>query len=129
MAIDEMPADMDDLQALRAPSAHDRRRIGRQSWREDQRIAASTTLTIATTSPMIQDAEPLEPMIAAMATPIPMTPPVAISRTKIRSNGLRRRSRGGSMFFESAGALRGGAEAVAGLAAVEGSLDCGIFPI
>jgi hypothetical protein len=33
------------------------------------------------------------------------------------------------MFFESAGALRGGAEAAAGLAAVEGSLDCGIFPI
>jgi len=91
-------------------------------------MAASTTLTIDTTNPMIHDAEPLDPMIAAMATPMPTTPPVAMRRTNIRSNGLRRRSRGGSMFFESSRAPAGAAGAPVDVAAVRGSLDWGMVP-
>lgn len=87
-------------------------------------MAASTTLTIETTSPMIQACDPLEPMIAAMATPMATTPAVAMILTKIRSNGLRRRSRGGSMFLESARARDGAA--VAGFAAVVGCLGSGM---
>ena len=40
--------------------------------------------------------------MAPMATPIATIPQVAMMRTKTRSNGERRRSRGGSMFLESA---------------------------
>ena len=62
-------------------------------------------------------------MIAPMATPIATIPQVAMMRTKIRSNGLRRRSRGGSMFLESA---RGGDGAPAG--ALDG-LDSGMVTV
>jgi hypothetical protein len=60
---------------------------------------------------------------------MPTTPAVATSRTKIRSNGFRRRSRGGNMFCESARAVDAAAApgpAALGPAAV-GSLDRGIL--
>jgi hypothetical protein len=64
--------------------------------REDQSRAASTTDTSDTTSPMSQPAELLEDMIAAIATPMPTIPPVAITRTNVRSS-TPRPLRAGSM--------------------------------
>src|SRR4029079_18560910 len=61
-----------------------------QSVRDDHRIAASTTLSTDTTSPMIHAATSCVPMIAAAATPIPITPPVATNRMKIDSTPRRR---------------------------------------
>src|SRR4029079_14453527 len=60
-----------------------------QSVRDNHRIAASTTLSTDTTSPMIQAATSWVPMIADAATPIPITPPVATNRMKIDSTPRR----------------------------------------
>ena len=65
--------------------------------REDQSTAASTTDTSDTTRPMSQPAELLEDMIAAIATPMATIPPVAITRTNVRSS-TPRPLRAGSMF-------------------------------
>src|SRR5947209_4083876 len=73
-------------------------RPGRYSWREDQRIADSTTLTTATTRPVIQPLEPLETMMAPIATPMATMPQVAMSLVRMRSTPNRRDSRPGSML-------------------------------
>src|ERR1700704_2667218 len=56
------------------------------SRREDQRIALRITETSAITRPVIQPATFCEERIAPSATPIPITPPVAITRTNADCN-------------------------------------------
>lgn len=68
--------------------------------RDDHSVAASTTLTIDTTSPTSQPSDLLEIMMAAMATPMPTMPAVATSRMRKLSMRDRRRCRPGSMLAE-----------------------------
>jgi hypothetical protein len=73
-----------------------------------------------TTSPMSHASEPLECMIAAMATQMPTIPQVATIRTKTLSTRDRRCGRRGSIVSESAPAPERGA------LAMPGSLDWAI---
>ena len=66
-------------------------------------MAASTTLTIETTSPMIHPCTSLDARIAPIATPIPITPPVATMRMNTRSTPDRRRPRLGIMVSRDGG--------------------------
>src|SRR4051794_2292021 len=61
-------------------------------------MAERTTVTSETTSPTIQPLLLLETMIAAIATPMPTIPAVAIRRVRIRSAASGRRLRPGSML-------------------------------
>src|SRR5689334_8528217 len=61
-------------------------------------MAERTTVTSETTRPTIQPLLLLETMIAAIATPMPTMPAVAIKRVRIRSAASGRRLRPGSML-------------------------------
>ncbi len=75
------------------PSVSDGRQC--QSWRDDQSIAASTTLTRATTNPTIQPATSAETRIAPRTTPRATIPAVATRRMRTDSALNRRLSRPG----------------------------------
>jgi len=62
-----------------------------RSCPDDQRMADSTTVTTEFTRPMIHPCALLSARIAAMATPMAITPPVAMSRTSRRSKADCRR--------------------------------------
>jgi hypothetical protein len=70
------------------------RSAGAYNRREDQSTPASTTDTVATTTPISHPFECCEVMIAAMTTPIAMTPAVATSRMSGPSTGSRPARRG-----------------------------------